>query len=175
MGVYPDLYNHWFVCMKTHPAFEKPPDHPGENPHPMELAPYILWRFLQMPSGGLYAKWDPEAGKGVWFYSQERDYMFREPRRDAVIYEDKDRSRFRSLIFRFGSLAAHEGLCGYTEFMTPDKVSRKYVVHSSFYPEQGIGLWIAITARDEPDSAANRSQPVCSETNRTLAAAGFGR
>lgn len=161
--------------MKTHPAFEKAPEHPGENPHPMELAPYILWRFLQMPSGGLYAKWDADSGQGVWFYSQERDYMFREPRRDAVIYEDNNRSRFRSVIFRLGSLAADDGLCGYFEFMTPKKASRKYAVHSSFYPEHGIGLWIAITSRDEPDGAEIRSQPVCFEANRTPAAAGPGR
>ena len=127
-----------------------------------------------MPSGGLYAKWDADSGTGVWFYSQERDYMFREPRRDAVIYEDKDRGRFRSLIFRLGSLAADDGLCGYFEFVTPEKVSRKYVVHSSFYPEQGIGLWIAITSRDEPDGPANRGQPVGSEINPTSAAAGPG-
>jgi hypothetical protein len=160
--------------MKTYPVLDKPPD-PGENPHPMELAPYILWRFLQMRSGGLYAKWDPESGKGVWFYSKERDYIFREPRRDGIIYEDSNRSRFRSLIFRFGSLAADEGLCGYIEFMTPEKVSRRFVVHSSFYPEHSIGLWIAITSRDEPNGAANRSQPVCLETSSMPAAVGSDR
>ena len=127
-----------------------------------------------MPAGGLYAKWDPEAGKGVWYYSEERDYMFREPRRDIVIYEDSDRFRFRSFIFRLGSLAADEGLCGYFEVMTPEKVGRKFVVHSSFYPELGIGLWIAITSRDEPGGAANRSQPVSSEANRAPSAAGSG-
>lgn len=140
----------------------------------MELAPYILWKFLQMPSGGLYAKWDDDSGKGVWFYSQERNYMFREPRRDVIIYEDKNRSRFRSLIFRLGSHAGDEGLCGYLQFMTPDKLGRKYMVHSSFYPDHGIGLWIAITSRDEPEGIANRNQPVCSERNQTPAPTGSG-
>lgn len=163
--------------MKTFPVLERPAE-PGENPHPMELAQFILWRFLQMPPGGLYAKWAAEAGKAVWFYSEERDYMFREPRRDVIFYEEHDRSRFRSLVFRFGNLAGDDdkgGLCGYFGFSMPEGAARKYVVHSSFYPEHGIGLWIAMTFRDEPDGAANRSQPVRSETNRTSPAAGSGR
>jgi hypothetical protein len=135
--------------MKTHPLFECPPD-PGENPHPMDLAPFILGRFLHMPPGGLYAKWDAQARKAVWFYSQERDHMFREPRRDVIIYEERQRSRFRSLVFRFGDLGSdYAGLCGYVEFTAPESPPKRYVIHSSFYPENGIGLWIAITSRDD--------------------------
>ena len=103
-----------------------------------------------MPPGGLYAKWDDQARKAVWFYSQERDYMFREPRRDLIIYEEHQRSRFRSLVFRFGDLCTdNTGLCGYVEFTTPNSLPKRYVIHSSFYPEAGIGLWIAITSRDD--------------------------
>jgi hypothetical protein len=139
--------------MKSHPFPERPPD-PGENPHPMELASFILWKFLQMPAGGLYAKWDYQAGKAVWFYSHERDYMFREPRRDVIIYEEHNRSRFRSLVFRFASQCSdNQGLCGHVEFSTLGSPARRYVVHSSFFPEQGIGLWIAITSRDEHQAA----------------------
>jgi|ERR1051326_7880591 hypothetical protein len=150
--------------MKTHPAIERPPDI-GENPEPLALANFILWKFLQMPAGGLYAKWDTQAGKAIWFYSQERDYMFREPRCDSVLYEEHDRGRFRSLVFRFGSLG-DEGLCGHCEFQRSGLPPKRYTVHSSFYPEMGSGLWIAITSRDEPDGAANGSQPLRSETNR---------
>ena len=89
--------------MKTHPALERPPE-VGENPEPLALANFILWKFLEMPPRGLYAKWKTEVGKAVWFYSQDRDYMFREPRCDSLLYEDPDRARFRSLVFRFGSL-----------------------------------------------------------------------
>src|SRR4029077_2860724 len=130
----------------------------------------ILCNFLQMPTDGLYAKWDAEAGKAVWFLSQERDYTFREPRRDRIIYEDQNRSSFRSLVFRLGSLANDDHrLCGYFEFMTAEPVTRRYVGHSSFYPDVGIGLRIAIASRDEPDGAANGSQPIGSETNRLSA------
>jgi hypothetical protein len=133
--------------MKNHPPLKQPPDI-GENPQPLELANFILWRFLQMPEGGLYAKWDSEAKKAVWFYSEERDYMFREPRCQSIFYEERDRSRFRSLIFRFGSRAGAEH-CGSFQFEAPGSDSKSYVVHSSFYPESGIGLWIAITSRND--------------------------
>ena len=74
--------------------------------------------------------------------------MFREPRRDTIIYQERDRLRFRSVVFRFGSLCG-DGLCGYFEFQGSSSASQRYVVHSSFYPEMGLGLWIAITSRDE--------------------------
>jgi len=159
--------------MKTHPAMERPPDG-GENPQPLELANFIFWKFLQMPAGGLYAKWDTENNQAVWFYSAERDYMFREPRRDTIIYEEHDRIRFRSLVFRFGSLCGDE-LCGYFEFQRSGADPRRYAVHSCFYPEIGMGLWVAITSRDEPDGAANRGQPIGAEINRTSVTAGSDR
>ena len=133
--------------MKSHSMFEKPADI-GMNPQPLDLSKFVLWKFLQMPKGGLYAKWGESTGKGVWFYSQERDFMFRQPRCDLVLYEEKDRARFRSLIFRFGSLSG-DGLCGSFEFQNADSSgSKKYTVHSSFYPEFSIGLWIAVVSRD---------------------------
>jgi hypothetical protein len=159
--------------MKTYAAMERPAA-PGENPEPLALASFILWRFLQMPPGALYAKWDSGLGKAVWFYSEDRDYMFREPRCDEVLYEQHDRGRFRSLVFRLGSLAG-DSLCGTFEFQRPGLSSQKFEVHASFYPGSGIGLWIAITSKDEqPNGAANRGQPVRSETNQT-SAAGPGR
>jgi len=124
----------------------------------MQLAPFILWKFLQMP-GGLYAKWDANARKAVWFYSQERDFIFQEPRQDVVFYEEHDRSRFRSLVFRLGSLGDDEGrgeLCGFFEFATSEGAARRYAVHSSFRPEHGVGLWIAITSLDEHDGVTKQ-------------------
>ena len=133
--------------MKTHPPMEQPPEI-GDDPQSLELGNYILWKFLQMPPGGLYAKWDEKAGNAVWFYSKERDYMFREPARDLVIYEERVRSRFRSLVFRFGALA-DEPLCGCFQFQKArSKETARYDVHGSFYPDCRIGLWIAITSRD---------------------------
>jgi hypothetical protein len=134
--------------MKTHPPLERLAEI-GENPEPLELANFILWKFLQMPAGGLYAKWNDTTGKALWFYSQERDFMFREPRCDSILYEEHDRARFRSLIFRLGSLV-DDGTCGVFALKTSDSIStaKKYSVHSSFYPETGIGLWIAITSKE---------------------------
>jgi hypothetical protein len=137
--------------MKVHPAIERPTDI-GMNPEPLDLFNFVLWKFLQMSKGGLYAKWDENTGKGIWFYSQERDFMFREPRCDSVLYEEQDKSRFRSLIFRFGSLSG-DGLCGFFEFQNAySQNSKKFTVHASFYPESKIGLWIAIVSRDEESS-----------------------
>ncbi len=130
--------------MKTHPPLDRPLEI-GDNPQPLELANDLLWKFLQMPPGGLYAKWDDNSAKAIWFYSEERDYMFREPRRATILFEEHDRSRFRSLIFRFGSLAG-DGLCGSFEMQTSNSTSRRYLVHSSFHPNAGIGLWIAIAS-----------------------------
>jgi hypothetical protein len=156
--------------MKTHPPLEQPPNI-DENPQPLALANFILWKFLQMPGGGLYAKWDTAAGKAIWFYSHERDYMFREPHCDSVLYEEHDRGRFRSLVFRFGSLG-DDGLCGHCEFQISGLKPKRYAVHSSFYPEMGIGLWIAITSPDDSDDGAKGRQPAISETNRTSPAGG---
>jgi hypothetical protein len=142
--------------LKTHPELERPPDI-GENPHPLALARFILWKFLQMPAGGLYAKWNAGSGKATWFYLRDRDFMFREPCCDLILYEEHDRSRFRSLIFRFGTLG-DDGLCGSFEFERAGQAPRKYSVHSSFFPGSGTGLWIAITSRDEPDDAVNEEK-----------------
>ena len=111
-----------------------------------------------MPPGGLYAKWDAQSGKGIWFFSEDRDYAFREPRCQSVLYEERNLSRFRSLIFRLGSLADDE-LCGAFEFQRPGLTPKRYTVHSSFYPEAGIGLWIAITSKDEQDATSNSRTP----------------
>src|SRR5215467_9480552 len=119
--------------MKTYPPLERPPEI-GLNPEPGELAHFILWQFLQMPAGGLYAKWDPVQRSAVWFYSKDRDFMFRKPERDTIIYEERDRLRFRSLVFRFGGLG-DDGLCGHFEFQHSSQVTRRYIVHASFYPE----------------------------------------
>ena len=126
----------------------KEPPALANNPHPLELAQFLLWKFLQMPPGGLYAKWEDEAANAVWFYSEEKDYIFRKPRCDVVLWEEQDCARFRSLVFRFGSLA-DDGLCGFFEFKRDGLPSRRYGVHASFYPEQGLGLWIAITSRED--------------------------
>jgi hypothetical protein len=150
-----------FVFMKIHAAMEQPPEI-GANPEPLALANSILWRYLQMPSGGLYAKWDAVLNKAVWFYSDDRDYMFRAPRCQVILEEECDRARFRSVIFRLGSLAGDD-LCGAFEIQRPGLSSRRFDVHASFYPEAGIGLWIAITSRVEPDGAADRGQPIQSE------------
>ena len=133
--------------MKTYPPLERPPVI-GLNPEPLELAHFILWQFLQMPANGLYAKWDPINRSAVWFCSSDRDFMFRQPGRDTVLYEERSRLRFRSVLFRLGSLG-DDGLCGHFEFQNSSSIARRYTVHASFDPDSGIGLWIAITVRDE--------------------------
>jgi hypothetical protein len=134
--------------MKTHQVPERPADL-GENPQPLELANFILWKLLHMPVGGLYAKWNDSERQAVWYFSNEQDYAFREPQRGPVIFEERDRARFRSSIFRLGSLC-DDGLNGSFAFGWPDSKLRRFFVHSAFYPETGIGLWIAITTTEPP-------------------------
>lgn len=134
--------------MKAHLAPSKPAPL-GENPEYAELAHFIAWQLLGISAGGLYAKWDGQAKEATWFLSSERDYVFHQPHADSVVFVEHNRARFRSCIFRLASLC-DDGLDGWFAFEWPDGSQRKFTVHSSFYPEDGIGLWIAITATQPP-------------------------
>ena len=121
------------------------------NPHPYDLAVYLVSYLFQKSQGAFFGKWDALTNTGTWFYSQDALAIFEAPGVDEIVYTETDRSRFRSVIFRLGSLAAeHEGdLCGIMQLLPEEGASdpglpgRRYVVHGSFWPE--AGLWLKVT------------------------------
>ena len=149
--------------MKVHRIDPTPAGLPP-NPHPLELAAHLAKYLLGKSDGAFFGKWDQAAEEGVWFYSRDTFAMFEAPRVDEVVYQETDRARFRSVIFRLGTLAAGgEGdLCGVMQLfpaqghVDPGPAGRRYVVHASFYPE--AGLWFKAAIIGPPPESSQKAR-----------------
>ena len=134
--------------MRTHRITPSAAEVPPPDAHPYDLAAFIVSYLFRMIDGALFAKWDDAAGSGTWVYSRDEMAIFEAPRVDEVVWRETSRSRFRSVVFRLGSIAAeHEGdLCGVMQLFPqdgspdPGPPGRRYIVHASFHPE--AGLWL---------------------------------
>jgi hypothetical protein len=129
---------------------------PADDLVVMELAAYLAACLFRKTSGAFYGKWDEASGGGVWFYSKSAAAMFESPTVDEVILQEDQRWRFRSLVFRLGSLAAETAgdLCGVMRLVPRDPgvdpgPPRRYVVHASFRPEEGLWFRAAIVRDGE--------------------------
>ena len=124
---------------------------PGQDASPLDLAQYIVARLSRRASGALYGKWDQARREGVWFFSDDALCIFDAPPVDEVVFRDGDRARFRSVVFRLGTLGSfcEGGLCGAMELMprgaggTP-LPKRRYFTHASFEPKAGLWFKAAI-------------------------------
>ena len=149
--------------MKVHRIDPIPAELPPE-PHPLELAAHLTRYLFGKSEGAFFGKWDQAVGAGTWFYSRDTVAMFEAPRVHETVYHETDRSRFRSVVFRLGSLAAeHEGdLCGVMQLLPfdgqPDRgpPGRRYVVHASFRPEAGLWFKAAIVGPPSLPSETTR-------------------
>lgn len=126
------------------------------DPHPLELARHLTARLFGKTSGAFFARWDEGRGEGVWFHSPDTTAMFEAPPVEEVLFRETMRSRFRSVVFRLGALAAEtEGdLCGVVRLLPEDPAAepgpaRRYIIHASFDPAAGLWFKAAVVA-DEP-------------------------
>jgi hypothetical protein len=134
----------------------------GPEPHPLELEQHLLARLFGKTSGAFCGRWDDARMEGVWFHSPDTKAIFEAPAVGEVIFRETVRSRFRSVVFRLGSLAA-EGdghLCGAVRLVPADPSAdpgppRRYVIHASFEPAAGLWLKAAIVRDDERAAPAN--------------------
>ena len=136
------------------------------EPHPMHLAQYLAGYLASKASGGVYGDWDDATRSGVWFYSKDGHAIFRRPTVDEILFKEPDRSRFRSVVFRLGSLASEEpgGLCGVMQILPEgaDEKSppvRRYFVHASFAPEAGLWFRATIVSHAESSTPLQATKP----------------
>ena len=126
------------------------------DPQPLELARHLAARLFGKTSGAFFGRWDEHRRGGVWFHSPETTAIFEPPTVEEVIFRETMRSRFRSVVFRLGAIAAErEGdLCGVVRLVPEDPGAnpgppRRYIIHASFEPAAGLWFKAAIVA-DEP-------------------------
>ena len=139
--------------MKIHRIDPTPAELPPD-PHPSELATHLVKFLFGKSDGAFFGKWDQAAGVGTWFYSRDTLAVFELPQVEEAVYRETNRSRFRSVVFRLGSLAAEQegDLCGVMQLFPaeghadPGPAGRRYVVHASFYPQAGLWFRAAIIA-----------------------------
>ena len=139
--------------MKVHRIDPTPAELPP-NPHPLELSAHLASYLFSKSDGAFFGKWNQASGDGLWFYSRDTFAIFEMPRVDEVVYRETDRARFRSVVFRLGTLAAEgeDDLCGVMQLFPAEghadlgPSGRRYVVHASFYPEAGLWFKAAIIA-----------------------------
>jgi hypothetical protein len=124
----------------------------NDDTPPLFVARFVIARLFQMRSGALIGKWDETAGEGIWFHCRNARAMFESVTVDEVVFRERDRSRFRSVIFRIGTLAAETPgtLCGVMRLLPMDPAvdpgpERYCYVHASFEPEAGQWLKAAIS------------------------------
>jgi hypothetical protein len=132
----------------------------GPDPHPMELARHLTARLFGKTSGAFFGHWDDARGEGAWFHSPDTKAIFEPPAVEEVIFRETLRSRFRSVVFRLGSLAAEtEGdLCGVLRLIPDDPNAnpgppRRYIIHASFEP--AAGLWFKAAIVPDPGEQAD--------------------
>jgi hypothetical protein len=128
------------------------------------VAGYLAAYLFGKSGGALYGRWDEGRRRGVWFYSADASAMFAAPRVDDVLFEEEQRWRFRSVIFRLGSLASETAgdLCGVMKLVPADAridpgPPRRYVVHASFRPEAGLWLKATVVADEAADDVGLRA------------------
>ena len=71
-----------------------------------QLAAYLAGYLCDKSSGALYGQWDEGKRRGTWFYSTDAAAIFTAPPVDEILFEEDQRWRFRSVVFRFGSMAS---------------------------------------------------------------------
>ncbi len=132
----------------------------GNDPSPLALAQYIAAYLSNKTDGAVFGTWDDGESSGTWFYSRDTKATFCAPAVDEVIFRETDRLRFRSVVFRLGSLASETSgdLCGIMRIIPADcRVDpvprRRYHVHASFAPEAGLWFKAAITNDAEGPSS----------------------
>ena len=123
----------------------------GPDPQPLEGARHLTARLFGKASGAFIGRWDEPRAEGVWFHSLDTRAIFEPPTVDDVIFRETMRARFRSVVFRLGSLAAAtEGdLCGVVRLVPEDPSAdpgppRRYIIHASFEPAAGLWFKAAI-------------------------------
>ena len=126
------------------------PELPDDAPA-LLVAQYVVARLFHIRHGALFGRWDDAKGEGIWFHCRETKAMFDSVTVDEVIFRERDRCRFRSVIFRIGSLAAETpgDLCGILRLLPNDPAvdpgpERHCYVHASFEPEAGLWLKAAV-------------------------------
>jgi hypothetical protein len=126
-----------------------------------QLAAYLAGYLCDKSSGALYGQWDEATRRGTWFYSTDAAAIFSAPSVDEVLFEEDQRWRFRSVVFRLGSMASETpgDLCGVMRLVPRDGRQvdsgprRAYVVHASFYPDAGLWFKAAIVSAFTEDDA----------------------
>jgi len=139
----------------------------GGGEQPLELARHLIARLFGKTGGAVFGRWDEARGEGVWFHSPDTTAIFESPAVEEVIFRETVRSRFRSVVFRLGSLAAEtEGdLCGVVRLVPEDPSAdagppRRYIIHASFDPAAGLWFKAAIVADAEDTAPRNTAAEV---------------
>ena len=122
-------------------------------------AAYLAAYLFSKTRGALHGKGDEVTRRGLWFYSTDAATKPDAATVDEMIFEEDQRWRFRSVIFRLGSMASETtGVLGGVMRLVPQDPGvdlgppRHYVVHASFYPE--MGLWFrAAVVSDAPEES----------------------
>ena len=73
---------------------------------PLAIAEHIGAFLFHKTSGAVFGRWDETLNTGLWFYSQDNRAHVGDASVDEVIFSESDRNRFRSVIFRQGTLAS---------------------------------------------------------------------
>jgi hypothetical protein len=131
-----------------------PPDATGH-----EVAAYLAAYLFRQTRGALHGRWDEPTRRGAWFYSTAATAAPESVPVDEVIFDEDQRWRFRSVVFRLGSMASEipGNLGGVVRLLPQDPhvdpgPPRRYVVRASFFPE--AGLWFRADIESDATTVA---------------------